>query len=398
MTGDCESPSQASLLTSPGRGAVSVVAARGRRAEIAVDRHFRAANGRMLKRQAADRIYFGRWTGGGGLEEEVVLVRDGDGNVEVHCHGGDAAASRIMAAFQDAGCRCVAWSAWASGERRSAVECEAIEALAKSLTFRTAGVLLDQYHGALNNALNRLCGAINQGRWNDAAASVQELMERATFGAHLTRPWRITIAGFPNVGKSSLMNALIGYSRSIVFDQPGTTRDVLTAETAIDGWPVRLVDVAGARRSSDAIETAGVELAKRQIAKSDLLVWVLDASALSPKQLTELEETANFQLDQALEGEWARGERMVVVNKSDLLPNADRFDFQRAAAVSAKHGRGIEGLQATISRRLVPTLPSRGAAVPFTSRQTKLLRDSLDALEQRQDSIAINAIDRLANG
>ena len=82
-----------------------------------------------------------------------------------------------------------------------------------------------------------------------AAARIREWLAWEDFGLHLTRPWNVVLAGRPNVGKSSLINALLGYTRSIVFDQPGTTRDVVTAATAIDGWPIELSDTAGLRES-----------------------------------------------------------------------------------------------------------------------------------------------------
>src|SRR5690606_16577637 len=95
-------------------------------------------------------------------------------------------------------------------------------------------------------------------RFEEARRRLAALVDRAPLGLHLTRPWHVALAGAPNVGKSSLLNAVLGYGRAIVFDQPGTTRDVLDAVTAIDGWPVRLTDGAGLRESVDALEAAGV--------------------------------------------------------------------------------------------------------------------------------------------
>ena len=81
-------------------------------------------------------------------------------------------------------------------------------------------------------------------------------------GRHLLTPFDVVLAGPANVGKSSLINALVGYNRAIVYDAPGTTRDVITAETAIDGWPVTLSDTAGLRDSDDPLEMAGVQTAQ----------------------------------------------------------------------------------------------------------------------------------------
>ena len=111
------------------------------------------------------------------------------------------------------------------------------------------------------------------------------------------------VAGRPNVGKSSLINALLGYPRSIVHPTAGTTRDVVTAATAIDGWPVLLADTAGLGVGGDAVERAGIALAHQQMAQADLIVLLFDLS---------VPWTA---ADDALLADWP--EAMVVHNKSD---------------------------------------------------------------------------------
>src|SRR6185503_7750192 len=115
------------------------------------------------------------------------------------------------------------------------------------------------------------------------------LLALAEVGLHLTTPWRVVFAGPPNVGKSSLVNALLGYPRAIVYDQPGTTRDVLTASTAFDGWPFELRDTAGLRDgiSLDSVEVEGVARARAQIATADLVVFVHDRSAGLDRQFAQ---------------------------------------------------------------------------------------------------------------
>ena len=97
-------------------------------------------------------------------------------------------------------------------------------------------------------------------------------------GLRLIAGWRVVLAGRPNVGKSRLLNALTGYDRAIVDATPGTTRDVVTARTALDGWPVELADTAGLRPSDDPIEASGVALARARQGEADLVLVVLDRS------------------------------------------------------------------------------------------------------------------------
>jgi tRNA modification GTPase len=165
----------------------------------------------------------------------------------------------------------------------------------------------------------------------------------------VTRPWGVVIAGAPNVGKSSLVNALAGYQRSIVAATPGTTRDVVTTRIALDGWLIELADTAGLRKEAEALEEQGVERAKAAATNADLLLWVLDGSA-----------PAVWPSD-------AIGAVQYVVNKSDL-PSAWKLErAETAVRVSAKTGAGLAELCASLVSRLVPDPPPSGAAVPFTA-------------------------------
>lgn len=362
------SSGRASLLTPVGRGAVAVVAAEGEAAFSAIDASFVAANGRLIRRQRAERIVFGHWTSGA-HREEVVIIRGVDASVEVHCHGGVAAAERILTALAAAGCHIESWQARLDRTAASTIEAEADMALAQATTRRTAAILLTQRAGALRRAVDSIRDELARNQIESARSKLETLLARASLGLHLTEPWQVAIAGRPNVGKSSLINALVGYQRAIVFDQPGTTRDVLTAETAIDGWPVRLADAAGIRETEDALEAEGAMRARRQLAQADLALWVLDGSELVGDPL------------QAAQREWfdATGEAvdssqvLAVVNKADLLS----ADFVRPASsdvrfVSALTGEWLPELIARIGQMLAP-MPPTDDAIPFTSRQVELL-------------------------
>ncbi|MBX3439657.1 MAG: 50S ribosome-binding GTPase, partial [Planctomycetaceae bacterium] len=260
------------VVTPAGRGAVATIVVRGDLQSIDdAPPLFQAACQQPISALPIDRVAFGRW--GASPGEEVVVCRTTPDRLEIHCHGGAAATARILADLRSRGSLVNADSRF-EHEGRDVLDRECREAVSRATTLRTADLLLQQASGLLRREYERLA-EMDRGA---AARHVDELLGRARLGLHLTQPWRVVLCGRPNVGKSSLINALVGFSRSIVFDQPGTTRDVVTAETALDGWPVLLSDTAGLRDGADELESAGIARARRQIADAELRIVVIDAS------------------------------------------------------------------------------------------------------------------------
>jgi tRNA modification GTPase len=184
----------------------------------------------------------------------------------------------------------------------------------------------------------------------DARAMLAALAARWHVGRHVVEPFRVIIAGAPNVGKSSLANAIAGYQRSIVSPTPGTTRDLVSTDLAIDGWPIVLTDTAGIRFAGEDLEGRGIEQARGALAEADVVLWVLDASTPpvwpeSPTPTTHL-----------------------VLNKTDLPPAWDSAALD-AHRVSAATGTGVAELLAALAGWLVPDVPPPGAGVPLTAGQ-----------------------------
>ncbi|MEZ6110333.1 MAG: GTPase [Pirellulaceae bacterium] len=379
----------AACLTPSGRGAIATVVVWGVDARQCVSRFFQPAGKRPLSERPPREIAFGVWGTDDCRGEELVVCCRDDATVEVQCHGGRAAVERILADLASQGCRVVPSSEWITSRYADAVEAAARGALSQATTERTAAILLDQLRGAWRRELTRiaeLVEAANQtGREPiEARERLRSLELRSDIGRHLTSPWKVVLAGFPNVGKSLLMNRLLGYERSIVFDQAGTTRDVLSGRTAFDGWPVELLDTAGLRISDDSIELAGVERARRQLMAADLIVLVADAR----DPMTE----ARLRDELGLEPLSLRQPFLFVANKSDLLagtppvPNSVADDV---LLVSALTGEGVSQLMAAIVRRLVPVQLAAGDAVPFTPAQGHQLAEWIgnpSLLCQRGDS------------
>jgi tRNA modification GTPase len=357
----------AALLTPRGRGAVASIRLRGncRLLDQPDNELYFAANGKPLHDQQLGRIVFGNW--GRQPREEVVVCRHDDGTTDIHCHGGDMAVRRILADLERAGCRIVTWQELPTASA-DLYESECLDALARAPTLRAANVLLEQYSGVLDDALAALRLCIDQSDPDIEAALLQldALLEWADFGLHLTSPWKVVIVGRPNVGKSSLLNALAGFARSIVFDQPGTTRDLVTAEVALHGWPVQLVDTAGLRDSNCALESAGIGLAREQIALADCRLIVVDTSQPPTPE--------DFELLSA----WPNA--TVVAHKADLANIwADRTP-PGARPVSSLTGFGVEALADVIAESLVPRVPEARTPIPVTRRQVELLQQAKAAL------------------
>jgi len=385
-----------SVLTPPGRGAVAVVVVAGPQATAAVDQFFHAKNRRPLVEQPIARIVYGSWASSG---EDLVICRRAAEHIEIHCHGGSQAVATITSDLCQASCMEISWQEWLGRQGEDALETEARIALAQAASARTAAILLDQFHGALKRELT----AIRELLPLDLATARQRLdalLSTAEFGSHLARPWQVVIAGKPNVGKSSLINALVGYQRAIVFDQPGTTRDVVTASTVIDGWPVTLSDTAGLHAATDKLETAGIELTRERLALADLVVWVLDTSQIEPNALASRDGIIN--VESGIPEASACGSALTLPAKQLLVLNKiDRVNEWAGSAgliaTSATMGVGIDELLAAISAALVPEVPPRGAAVLFAEWQQVGLADALAMCRQGNPSGAVEILSNLVN-
>jgi len=352
------------VLTPAGRGAVATVRVEGPEAAALVDRLFEPASQVALAEQPADRIVFGRWSTTG---EDLVVCRREPEAIEIHCHGGSAAVASIIATLAEHGCATLDWRAGLARNMPRSLETQALELACQARTQRTASILLEQQSGALRRELQRIIEQLASGEAAAAHTGLNVLLARGRLGLHLVEPFRIALAGPVNVGKSSLLNALVGYHRAIVSHEPGTTRDIVTATTAIGGWPIELRDTAGLRETDETLECEGIRRARAELADADLVLLVSDASvlAIAPMLPADLPE------DHILS----------VVNKSDLLAS-DQLPLpaEPVIRVSARTGEGLDRLLDEIEGRVVGEGLPPGAGLPFMPEHVAALRTTTEAL------------------
>lgn len=387
---------RAIMLTPAGRGAIACVRIEGEGTSALVAQHFtKAGRGSSAAMQASaleralDRPIYGYWqfapstTGvspvevpsstlgvspvGAPLEvplasapapahrEEVVLRMISPSACEFTSHGGPAVVRAILRGLTDSGAIVEAWPDYIHRTTADPIQAAATIALAAATTERTARVLLVQYHGALRQAFMEIDEAIARGDLAAAMAMIDALRARHSLGLHLTQPWQVVLVGRPNVGKSSLINALVGYERAIAHHEPGTTRDIVTAFTAIDGWPIELSDTAGLRETTDPLEAQGVARSRQQLAEADLVIEVVAVSDGEPAG-------ARLAIDTEIP------QPLRIANKIDLA-NGQTLPAGTQLGVSAVTRAGIDDLLQAIVARLVPDPTWETLAMPFTLEQ-----------------------------
>ena len=398
------------VSTPPGRGGIGVVRLSGTKTLELTEKLVSTKVPEALEPRVATR---GELVDGEGRGVDQVLVTffpkpnsyTGEDVAEISCHGAPVVLAFAVERAMELGARLAepgefTQRAFFNGLIDLA-QAEAVRDLIEATTVYQARVALQQVEGALSRRLtspkNQLCELIALleagidfaeddvpvaadaeilGRLRPLMADIEKLAESFRFGKVVRGGITLSILGRPNVGKSSLFNRLLEQDRAIVTATPGTTRDQVSETLVVEGLPVRLIDTAGIRATSDVVETKGVEKSYEALADADLILVVLDLS--QPLQDTDRELLAR-------EGKGCRS--LVVGNKSDLPGKAEVG--RPSLAVSATTGDGIPELRWQIYQHAVPD-HSEGAEAGFITniRHAQLLRDSLAQLERAARAVA----------
>ena len=314
----------------------------------------------------------------------------GEDMLELSCHGGSRTVARLLERLSKTGARPAepgefTKRAFLNG-KMDLSEAEAVMDVVSARAEESLKAALDQLHGKLKerivaveelllDSLSAIDAAVDYPdeveedvslalpeSLNRAKREIDALIAEGRQGRVLREGVYVALVGRPNVGKSSLLNALIGADRAIVTELPGTTRDTLDEETAFFGVPVRLVDTAGIRDSQDVVEQIGIDRAKTALDRADVAVLLLDGT----QTLTEEDE----QLLTLTEGKT----RLILRSKGDLLQTEDGFGD---LTISAKTGEGLEELK----RRIVALSGAREGAAITNERHIKALENAAAALQ-----------------
>ena len=328
--------------------------------------------------------------------------------VEFQCHGGSVAPRRVLEACLRAGARLARRGefterAFLNG-RLDYDQAESVLDLIDAKTDRAAAVALEGLSGRKTRALRSLYDSVltlsstvehaldvDEGELPDGFAeglerehgairtAFAQALVRAREGKMLREGALVVLVGAPNAGKSSLLNALLGESRAIVSPIAGTTRDTIEEWLDLGGWPVRLVDTAGLRKTDDAIEAEGVRRAEDLIAKADVVVRLVEVEGI--EEVSEVEDVSEI----------------VVLSKCDLL-STPRPSSPVPLLLSSKTGEGLEALRRAIVARLEAKAASGADAGAASDRLAAALLEAQALLPADMGDLVLagNALARAA--
>ena len=417
--------------TPPGRGAVAIIRLSGDDAFSILDRMF--APGHLDRERAAPgwRLHHGvvKTDVAGDIIDEVLAVRmpgpasyTGEDVAEIQCHGSPLVCERIVRAAIILGARAADRGEFTRravlNGRMDLIQAEAVADLIDARMEAGARAAWDQLQGALSQKLTDLRAGIVElladleaaidfadedlpagdtaGRLSvldRLAAQIDELLRGFPVARRRREGYSTVFTGRPNVGKSSLVNALLGYQRMIVSDEPGTTRDSVEEEVDLGAMAFVLTDTAGLRPAPGAAEAAAVARARTAAVDADILVATLDGSMPLTAAERDMLDTARDRC------------AVVVVNKKDLpagLSSADRAHLDRLGApvieVCALSGAGVADLGSAL-RRVAERDLAHGEQTAAISRvrHRSCLERAAAALQAGREIVSVDGPPELAS-
>lgn len=398
----------AAISTPPGHGGIGIVRLTGSNAVKIADRIFLSPKKKKLKNTPTHRILFGHAINPKNkevIDEVLVSVMKAPNTytrediVEINCHGGAVPLRRILELLLKGGARLAepgefTQRAFLNG-RMDLAQAEAVLDMVNALTVQSQKTAIKQLSGSLSGKIEAIREKIIEltafveayidfpeediepltlRDMKKMAAKIQrsltKLIDSARYGLILREGLKTAIVGRPNVGKSSLLNALLDEERAIVTDMPGTTRDVIEDYLNIDGIPVKIMDTAGIRTARNIAEKEGVRRSLKSMKEADLVILVLDGS--EPLHSTDNELIAKSGSQNTI----------VVINKSDLKQKVVLKKGQEKSPVklSAKKGTGLNRLKKRIAEAAMGGHAVYGSDIVTNTRHVDALERALSAI------------------
>ena len=405
------------LSSPPGSGAIAIIRLSGEEAISKTDIFFKSKSGKKLKQSYGYSISYGDLVEGDEVIDEVVVCvykaphsYTGENIIEISCHGSNYIQQRIISLFTNSGVRLANPGEFTLraylNNKKDLSQAEAVSDLIASESKEAHRIAMEQMRGGYSDEIEVLREKLIHFKslieleldfseedvefadrsdlkslLNELESKLSSLIESFSYGNVIKEGVTVTIAGKPNAGKSSLLNAIVNEDKAIVSDIPGTTRDAIEDVTTINGIKFRFIDTAGIRETSDKIESIGVEKAKSKIGTSRILIYLFDRSDITEKEL--IKEVKSYERDDL--------QIYLVENKIDVLKyydtdsykenikpliNQNNITFHRISALNIDL---VSELKEMISKNL--NLSSQSNIIISNSRHLEALNNSLKAID-----------------
>ncbi len=407
----------AAISTPLGTGGVGIIRISGKKATEIADRIFVSVNGKKLSSSKGYRAYFGRiFDGETAVDEVVCLVfraphsYTGEDVVEINCHGGVVLLKKILRLVLQNGAQAAAPGeftkrAFLNG-KLDLSEAESVMTLISAQGEQGANAAFNQLEGSLSRKIEKINSSLlslaaHIAAWVDypddeieelgnnelystiynAYLELCALLSNFDSGMAVTNGVEAAIVGKPNVGKSTLMNLLTGYDRSIVTEIEGTTRDVVEETVNLNGCILRISDTAGMRETGDIVEKLGVERSRKKLERAAIVFAVFDLS----KPLSDE--------DKELIDECKDKNVIPIVNKTDLEPRLDvdyiKNKLGSPLFISAKSGDGYNELCDRVAELMGTKNFDTTSAMLVNERQRICCQKASDALKDALEALNI---------
>ena len=405
------------LSSPPGSGAISIIRLSGKDAIDVADKVFKSNSNKPLSKFEGQSLTYGVISDGKEVIDEVVVSiyraphsYTGENIIEISCHGSPYIQQNIISIFLDKKVRLASPGEFTLraylNNKKDLSQAEAVSDLIASESKEAHRVAMDQMRGGYSSEIELLREKLidfkalieleldfseedvefaNRGDLNklldELDTKLSKLIDSFSYGNVIKEGVTVTIAGKPNSGKSSLLNAILNDDKAIVSEIPGTTRDAIEDICVINGIKFRFIDTAGIRETKDKVELMGVEKAKSKVSKSRILIYLYDRADITFEELKS--EIKTFKRDDL--------QIYLVENKIDLLTNSktdvlqgklnnhfnkNEVNLMRISTLESKY---IDKLKLELSKNI--NLSTESNVVVSNARHLDALKKSVSAIE-----------------
>ncbi|MBC9796282.1 tRNA uridine-5-carboxymethylaminomethyl(34) synthesis GTPase MnmE [Sinomicrobium weinanense] len=408
------------LATPSGAGAIAVLRVSGKEAINIVDGKFRSVKGKKLSEQKSHTIHLGHITDGARVLDEVLVSifkgphsYTGENVVEISCHGSPYIQREIIQLFLRNGCRMAnagefTLRAFLNG-KLDLSQAEAVADLIASDNEASHQVAIQQMRGGFSGEIEKLRRELldfaslieleldfaeedvefaDRSRFEELLQRIELVLKRLidsfAVGNVIKNGIPVAIVGAPNVGKSTLLNALLNEERAIVSDIAGTTRDTIEDEMVINGIGFRFIDTAGIRETEDVVESIGIKKTFEKITQAQVVIYLFDAS-----HFRENSDTIVVEIEK-IKNKFPQKPLLILANKIDLA-DADQIksnlNYENLLLISARENIGTENLKDKLLEFVNTGALRNNETIVTNSRHYDALLKALEEIQKVQHGL-----------